>query len=90
MLLRFVYSLTLLTITRAKVVDPLDKSRIIPIGEKGELAVTGYNLMTGYWNDVERTAEAMIADKEGKVWMHTGDEAEMDEAGYVKVRCNTI
>ncbi|TGZ83024.1 acetyl-CoA synthetase-like protein [Ascodesmis nigricans] len=75
----------LLPHVEAKVVDPLDKSRIIPIGEKGELAVTGYNLMTGYWNDVERTAEAMIADKEGKVWMHTGDEAEMDEAGYVKI-----
>lgn len=63
----------------------MDKSRILPIGERGELAVAGYSLQKGYWNDPVRTAEAMVADKDGKVWMHTGDEAEMDENGYIKV-----
>lgn len=41
--------------------------------------------MREYWNDPERTAEVMIADDEGKMWMYTGDEAEMDEEGYVRI-----
>ena len=41
--------------------------------------------MKGYWGAPERTAEVMIPDDEGKVWMHTGDEAEMDGEGYIKI-----
>jgi acyl-CoA synthetase (AMP-forming)/AMP-acid ligase II len=54
----------------AKVVDPVDKSRILPVDTRGELAVSGYLLMKEYWGDPERTAEVMIADEAGKVWMH--------------------
>jgi acyl-CoA synthetase (AMP-forming)/AMP-acid ligase II len=54
----------------AKVVDPVDKSHILPVGTRGELAVSGYLLMKEYWDDPERTAEVMIADGAGKVWMH--------------------
>jgi acyl-CoA synthetase (AMP-forming)/AMP-acid ligase II len=54
----------------AKVVDPVDKSQILPVGTRGELAVSGYLLMREYWDDPERTAEVMIADEAGKVWMH--------------------
>ena len=53
----------------AKVVNPADRS-IVPIGQRGELAVSGYLLMKEYWNDPERTAEVMIPDDNGKVWMH--------------------
>lgn len=69
----------------AKVVSATDKSQIMPIGAPGELAVAGYNVMKYYWNDPVRTAEVMIADEQGRVWMHTGDEAVMDEDGFVKI-----
>jgi acyl-CoA synthetase (AMP-forming)/AMP-acid ligase II len=54
----------------AKVVDPADRSKILPINTRGELAVSGYLLMKEYWGDPHRTAEVMIADQEGKIWMH--------------------
>ena len=69
----------------AKVVDPFDKSRILGVGERGELAVRGYLVMKEYWNAREKTEEVMLKDEEGKVWMHTGDEASMDEEGYVSI-----
>ena len=75
----------LLPHVEAKVVDPLDRRRILPVGARGELAVHGYLVMKEYWGAPERTAEVMLRDDEGKVWMHTGDEAEMDREGYVKI-----
>nr|KMM67833.1 long-chain-fatty-acid-CoA ligase [Coccidioides posadasii RMSCC 3488] len=69
----------------AKVVDPVDHSRILPVGSKGELAVSGYLVMKEYWNAPEQTAAAMRADDEGKIWMHTGDEASMSPDGYVTI-----
>ncbi|KAK3719969.1 hypothetical protein LTR37_004092 [Vermiconidia calcicola] len=71
----------------AKVVDPHDPNKILGINERGELAVTGYLLMKGYWDDPKKTAEVMIADAEdpNKLWMLTGDEASMDEEGYVSI-----
>ncbi len=59
-----------------KVVD-LD-GNILPRGATGELCTRGYSVMLGYWDDPEKTAEAI--DAEG--WMHTGDLAVIDEAGY--------
>jgi fatty-acyl-CoA synthase len=50
-------------------------------GETGELCTRGYSVMTGYWNDAERTAEAI----DGDGWMHTGDLAVMDQDGYVNI-----
>jgi fatty-acyl-CoA synthase len=55
--------------------------RAQPIGEPGEFLARGYLVMRGYWNDPERTAEAI--DESG--WMHTGDLATMDEDGYVRI-----
>lgn len=63
-----------------KIVDP--EGRIVPVGEKGEFCTRGYSVMLGYWDDEERTAQAI--DKAG--WMHTGDLATMDEDGY----CNIV
>lgn len=54
----------------AKVVNPADKSETLPINSQGELAVSGYLLMKEYWGDPERTADVMIPDSNGKVWMH--------------------
>jgi fatty-acyl-CoA synthase len=50
-------------------------------GETGEFCTRGYSVMKGYWNDPERTAEAIDADG----WMHTGDLAVMAEDGYVNI-----
>ncbi|MCJ1311568.1 hypothetical protein MMC25_005241 [Agyrium rufum] len=69
----------------AKIVDPSDRKIILPIGERGELAVRGYLVMKGYWHDGKRTDEVMIPDEEGEIWMHTGDEASMDADGYIKI-----
>ena len=63
-----------------KIVDAA--GRIVPAGEKGEFCTRGYSVMLGYWDDDERTAQAI--DKAG--WMHTGDLAVMDEDGY----CNIV
>lgn len=75
----------LLPHVEAKVVDPADRTKILPVGQKGELAVNGYLVMKEYWGTPDRTAEVMVPDDAGKVWMHTGDEAEMDAEGYVKI-----
>jgi fatty-acyl-CoA synthase len=63
-----------------KVVDP-GTGRALPPGEPGELCTRGYSVMLGYWEDEERTREAIDAGR----WMHTGDMATMDEEGYVNI-----
>ena len=63
-----------------KVVDP-DSGETVPAGTAGEFCTRGYSVMIGYWNDPERTAEAI--DRDG--FMHTGDLAVMDEDGYVNI-----
>jgi fatty-acyl-CoA synthase len=63
-----------------KVIDP-STGRIQPRGEPGEFCARGYLVMRGYWNDPERTAEAIDPER----WMHTGDLAMMDDQGYVRV-----
>ena len=62
-----------------KVVD--EQGRVVPVGEKGEICTRGYSVMQGYWNDEERTAETI--DSAG--WLHSGDIATMDKAGYVRI-----
>ncbi|KAI8951783.1 hypothetical protein F4801DRAFT_262743 [Xylaria longipes] len=73
--------------TAVKIVSPTDRTKVLPRGERGELAASGYLVMQGYFGDPERTAEDRVADPEdgGKVWMYTGDEACMDEDGYVEI-----
>ena len=53
----------------------------LPRGETGEFCTRGYSVMQGYWNDPDRTAEAIDADG----WMHTGDLAVMADDGYVNI-----
>ncbi|MGH8971881.1 MAG: AMP-binding protein [Acidimicrobiia bacterium] len=63
-----------------KIIDP-ESGRTLPRSQAGELCTRGYSVMSGYWEDPERTAEAI--DRAG--WMHTGDLATMDEDGYVNI-----
>jgi fatty-acyl-CoA synthase len=64
-----------------KVSDP-GTGETVERGEAaGELCTRGYSVMKGYWEDPERTGEAI----DGERWMHTGDLATMDEDGYVAI-----
>ncbi len=75
--------------TRVKVVDPADRSRVLPVGERGELAAAGYLVMKGYWGEEARTEEVRCVerDEQGReeVWLYSGDEASMDADGYVEI-----
>ncbi len=64
---------------QVKIVD--EQGRVVPRGISGELLTRGYGVMRGYWNDDERTSEAI--DPAG--WMHTGDLAVLDEDGYCEI-----
>ena len=63
-----------------KVVDP-ETGRTVPRGAPGELCTRGYSVMLGYWEQPEKTAEAVDAAH----WMHTGDLAVMDADGYLAI-----
>ncbi|AXY53301.1 AMP-binding protein [Rhodococcus ruber] len=63
-----------------KIVDPAT-GLTVPRGEPGELCTRGYSVMLGYWNQPDKTAEAIDAAR----WMHTGDIGVMDADGYVSV-----
>ena len=54
----------------------------MPVGSRGELLTRGYSVMQGYWDDAEKTGQAV--DEQG--WMHTGDLAVIDPEGY----CNIV
>ncbi|MET8635895.1 MULTISPECIES: AMP-binding protein [unclassified Streptomyces] len=62
-----------------KVVDPAGVT--VPRGTAGELCTRGYSVMLGYWNEPDKTAEAVDPGR----WMHTGDLAMMREDGYVEI-----
>ena len=64
-----------------KLVDP-DTGDTVERGQPGEFCTRGYSIMLGYWNDEEKTREAIDADG----WIHTGDLAIMREDGY----CNIV
>lgn len=61
-----------------KIVDFDDKSRELPIGEEGEIALRNPGCMKGYWNKPEQTADTLIDG-----YVHTGDVGKFDEDGYL-------
>jgi len=63
-----------------KVIDPAT-GRTVPRGTPGELCTRGYSVMLGYWEQPEKTAEAV----DSAHWMHTGDLAVMDDEGYLAI-----
>jgi HIP---CoA ligase len=64
--------------TEVRVVD--DAGRRVPAGEAGEVVVRGYNVMRGYFDDPDQTAETI---RDG--WLHTGDIGVLDERGYLTI-----
>ncbi|HEY7832083.1 MAG TPA: AMP-binding protein, partial [Ktedonobacterales bacterium] len=63
-----------------KLIDPAT-GQVVPAGEPGELCTRGYSVMLGYWDNDEATRKAIDPAR----WMHTGDLATMDAAGYVNI-----
>jgi len=64
----------------AAIVD-VDGEQCMPVGEDGELILSGPNIMQGYWRRPDSTKESMM-DMDGKRWLRTGDLVRMDEEGY--------
>jgi HIP---CoA ligase len=65
--------------TEVRIVD--DAGNEVPRGDPGEVVIRGYNVMQGYFEDPEQTAEAIDTDG----WLHTGDVGVMDERGYIRI-----
>jgi fatty-acyl-CoA synthase len=63
-----------------KIIDPAS-GLTLPRGEPGELCTRGYSVMLGYWEEPEKTAEAIDRGR----WMHTGDLGVMDSDGYLNI-----
>jgi len=63
-----------------KIINP-ETGETLGVGESGELCCRGYNIMKGYYNMPDRTAEAIDADG----WLHSGDQAVVDEDGYYRI-----
>ncbi len=63
--------------TEARIVDLNDPAKEMPVGETGELVVRGPQVMQGYWQREDATAETLVNG-----WLHTGDIAMMDDEGY--------
>ncbi|GKT51877.1 acyl-CoA ligase sidI [Colletotrichum spaethianum] len=74
---------TLMPHASAKIVDR--DGNIVPMGQRGELCMAGYQLQAGYWNNSEKTNEVMVRDASGVLWLHTGDEAVFDNDGYCSI-----
>ena len=66
--------------TIGAILDPESK-KFLPVGEIGELAIKGPEVVKGYWNNTDETKK-MFVDIDGETWVRTGDLARMDEEGY--------
>jgi long-chain acyl-CoA synthetase len=71
--------------TDMKVVDVETGTRELPAGEAGELCISGPQVMRGYWNNPEESAQVLRADADGRVWLHTGDIARIDDDGFTTI-----
>ncbi len=71
--------------TDVKIVDVETETKTLGVGEQGVLCARGPQVMAGYWNRPEETAETLRKHDDGEVWLHTGDIAVMDEDGYFRI-----
>jgi long-chain acyl-CoA synthetase len=71
--------------TDQKIVDVETGARELPVGDIGELCLSGPQVMKGYWNKPEESAACLRTDAAGRVWFYTGDIARMDEDGYTSI-----
>jgi long-chain acyl-CoA synthetase len=71
--------------TDMKIVDVETGTREMPLGEAGELCICGPQVMKGYWNRPDESANVLRRHDDGRIWFHTGDVATMDEDGYTYI-----
>ncbi|HKT80165.1 MAG TPA: long-chain fatty acid--CoA ligase [Vicinamibacterales bacterium] len=71
--------------TDVKIVDVETGTREMPVGEAGELCVSGPQVMKGYWQKPDESAHVLRRDADGRVWFHTGDIATMDDDGFTRI-----
>lgn len=70
--------------TEILLLDKEDPEKLAPDGEPGELAIHGPQIMRGYWNKPEASADVFVT-RDGKTYLRTGDVATMDEDGFLKI-----
>jgi long-chain acyl-CoA synthetase len=71
--------------TDCKIVDLDDPEKEVAPGQEGELCIAGPQVMKGYWNRPDETADMIRVHKDGIRWLHTGDIAKVDEEGYFSI-----
>lgn len=71
--------------TDCMIVDEETETEPLGPGERGVLCVAGPQVMRGYWNMPQATAEVLRPGADGVVWLHTGDVAVMDETGRFRI-----
>ena len=68
--------------TYYKIVKP-NTEKVLPYGEEGEIVISGPTVMHGYLRSKKETKEALRKHKDGRIWLHTGDQGMMDKDGFV-------
>ena len=71
--------------TEMKIVDLNEGTTEVPLGTEGELCIAGPQVMKGYWNRPEETAQTIRVDEQGTRWLYTGDIATMDADGFTYI-----
>ena len=71
--------------TDMKIVDLGEGTTEVALGEEGELCIAGPQVMKGYWNRPEETAQTIRTDANGTRWLYTGDIATMDTDGFTYI-----
>jgi long-chain acyl-CoA synthetase len=71
--------------TDCRLVDVEDEMRAVAPGQPGVLCISGPQVMAGYWRRPDDTAQVLRRDCDGRLWLHTGDVAEMAEDGYFRI-----
>jgi long-chain acyl-CoA synthetase len=71
--------------TEAMIVDVEEGTRVLGVGDTGELCVRGPQVMKGYWNMPDETANSLRYHGAGDHWLHTGDIATLDADGYFRI-----
>ena len=71
--------------TIVEIIDREDKTTPVPMGERGEVCIRGPQVMKGYWNKPDATADVLRKTEEGDMRLYTGDIGILDEKGYVYI-----
>ncbi|MEM7034797.1 MAG: long-chain fatty acid--CoA ligase [Chloroflexota bacterium] len=71
--------------TLLRLVDVETGTKVMDIGEEGEICLSGPQIMQGYWNMPDETAKVLRTDEDGITWLYTGDIGVMEENGFTKI-----